>query len=212
MIAYLEGRVIKAEDDTILLLAGSVGYEVMLPAVVFQRINTFSPEETLSLYIYYHQTERQPKPVLIGFETEEEKAFFQLFISVAAIGPLKAVKAMTCPVGDIARAIEERDAGFLGKLKGIGKRTAEKIIAALNGKAGRFASLALETELSSRTSVERAGASMGEVAAQVVEVLVGQLGHRHQDASALVEKALIRKPTISTPEELFDEIYKEDDR
>jgi holliday junction DNA helicase RuvA len=91
------------------------------------------------LYIYYHVTERQPKPVLIGFATLADKAFFQLFISVAAIGPMKAVKALVRPVPEIAAAIEEKQVSVLSKLPGIGTRTAEKIIATLHGKARGFA-------------------------------------------------------------------------
>ncbi len=55
-------------------------------------------DEAIALYIYYHVTDRQPKPVLIGFLTPEDKEFFQLFITVSAIGPMKAIKALTRPV------------------------------------------------------------------------------------------------------------------
>ena len=138
MIGYLEGKIIKREDDRILLLVNHVGYEILLPAFVMESIRGTDKGEEIPFYIYYHQTDRQPKPVLIGFGSEEEKAFFQLFISVDAIGPLKAAKAMEHPVSTIARAIETKDVTFLATLKGIGKRTAQKIVAALHGKAVAF--------------------------------------------------------------------------
>ena len=106
MIGYLQGKLLKREEDRILLLAGHVGYDVILPAVVMASLQNTQKDDEISLYIYYHQTERQPKPVLIGFNTEAEKEFFQLFITVEAIGPLKAVKALDIPVAYIARAIE----------------------------------------------------------------------------------------------------------
>lgn len=200
MIGYLEGSLLKIGEDRILLLANQVGYEVLLPAYVIERMQAGNVGDPLALYIYYHQTERQPKPVLIGFNSEEEKEFFQHFISVGDIGPLKAVKAMTLPVGEIARAIETKDQAALKKLKGIGNRTAQKIIATLCGKMERFA---LPAEAATRKmSVD------GETVDAVIEVLVSQLGHKISDARRLVAEALDRNRTIITPEELFEEVYR----
>ncbi|MGB5422047.1 MAG: Holliday junction branch migration protein RuvA [Desulfobacterales bacterium] len=200
MIGYLEGSLLKIGEDRILLLANQVGYEVLLPAYVIERMHASNIGDSLALYIYYQQTERQPKPVLIGFNSEEEKEFFQYFISVGDIGPLKAVKAMTLPVGEIARAIETKDQAALKKLKGIGSRTAQKIIATLCGKMDRFA---LPTEAATRKmSVE------GETVDAVIEVLVSQLGHKVSDARRLVAEALDRNLAITTPEELFEEVYR----
>jgi Holliday junction DNA helicase RuvA len=200
MIGYLEGSLLKIGEDRILLLANQVGYEVLLPAYMVERMHASNVGDPLALYIYYQQTERQPKPVLIGFNSEEEKEFFQHFISVGDIGPLKAVKAMTLPVGEIARAIEAKDQAALKKLKGIGTRTAQKIIATLCGKMERFA---LPAEATTRNvSVEE------ETVDAVIEVLVSQLGHKVSDARRLVAEALDRNRAIITPEELFEEVYR----
>ena len=82
MIGYLEGNILKKEDDRILLLVNHVGYEILLPSIVVETLKNKIIGDELSLYIYYQQTERQPKPVLIGFNLEAEREFFQLFISV----------------------------------------------------------------------------------------------------------------------------------
>ena len=110
MIGYLEGKILKKEDDRILVLANQIGYEVLLPAIVMESLQDKQVGDEISLYIFYQQTERQPKPVLIGFNLEVEKEFFQYFISVEDIGPLKAAKALTVPVREIANAIEEQAA------------------------------------------------------------------------------------------------------
>ncbi|MBI9088428.1 MAG: Holliday junction DNA helicase RuvA [Desulfobacterium sp.] len=211
MIGYLEGRVLKLENDNILLVANQVGYEILLPATVVETVQGKVADGDVSLYIYYHQTERQPKPVLIGFDSEEEKAFFQLFISVDAIGPLKAAKAMEHPVSTIARAIETKDVAFLATLKGIGKRTAQKIVAALHGKAVLFVREADGCD-STKTAGDVRGHSVSiqAVIDQVVGVLTGQLGHTVGVAKAMVAGALERNPEITTPEALFDEVYKGD--
>jgi Holliday junction resolvasome, DNA-binding subunit len=76
MIAYLEGRVIKQETDRIVLLSGFVGYEILLPEVVMNAFKSRMNEDKVSLFIYHYQTERQPKPTLIGFNHEVERVFF----------------------------------------------------------------------------------------------------------------------------------------
>ena len=130
---------LKIEEERILLLVNQVGYDVICPAFVRQTLNDKQVGDEAALYIYYHMTERQPKPVLIGFNLEAEKEFFQLFITVEAIGPLKAVKALDVPIRDIANAIELGDVALLKGLKGIGARTAQKIVATLQGKVTKFA-------------------------------------------------------------------------
>jgi Holliday junction DNA helicase RuvA len=67
MIAYLEGTLLKKEADRIVLLANQVGYEVLIPLFVMEAVGVKSVGDKVSLFIYYHQTERQPKPVLIVF-------------------------------------------------------------------------------------------------------------------------------------------------
>ena len=200
MIGYLEGKLLKKDTDRILLLANQVGYEVMLPAVVMETFLSKKTGDDVALYIYYQQTERQPKPVLIGFNLEAEKEFFQLFISVEDIGPLKAVKALNIPIRDIARAIEARDALTLNQLKGIGKRTAQKIIATLAGKMDKFGLI--------RKPEQAEAPVVTDIQQQVMEVLVRQLGHKAADAKNMIATALKRNSDITTPEELFEEVYR----
>jgi len=200
VIGYLEGKLLKKENDRILLLANQVGYEVLLPAVVMETFSTKKTGDDVSLYIYYQQTERQPKPVLIGFNLEAEKEFFQLFISVEDIGPQKAVKALNIPIRDIARAIEAKDVQKLNQLKGIGKRTAQKIIATLTGKMDKFALI--------RKTEQPGTPIVADVQQQVMDVLVRQLGHKPADAKNMIAMALKRNSAIATPEELFEEVYR----
>ncbi len=203
MIRYIEGKLLKKEEDRVVVLANGVGYEILLPAIVRQ---TFSSKrsgedgEVVKLFIYYHQTERQPKPLLIGFNFEPEKEFFEKFITVEGIGPPTAAKALIMPIPRIAKAIEERDAKTVERLKGIGKRTADKIIATLQGKVGKFA-LMREDEVPAEAEVV-------DFKKQVEEVLVKDLGHKLSEAQRLVKEAIQRNPGISTPEELFEEVYR----
>ena len=211
MIAYLKGSILHFGSDSIVLLVGDIGYEVILNPHILEKIRSqYRSDDVISLYIHHYQTEKQPKPVLIGFRSMEEKAFFQELITVDAIGPLKAIKALSLSVSDIALAIEKKNADFLTGLNGIGKRTAEKIIASLNGKVERFIAPDKRQE-SNAPSIAAVSGKMKDIGQQVEDVLLGQLGHSQSSARRMIREAFGRRQTISTPEELFDEIYKENE-
>jgi len=200
MIRYLEGTLLKKEEDRILLLANQVGYEVLLPVIVRRSFRGKSEGDSVSLYIFHHQTERQPRPVLIGFNLEVEREFFDLLLSVDAVGPMKAIEAMSIPVREIAHAIEANDTETLRKLKGVGGRTAQKIVAALSGKMGKFAMI--------RHGEADVPAPQEDFRKQVLRVLVSQLGHKAVDAKEMIARAMEQSPDISTPEQLFDAVYR----
>ena len=200
MIGYLEGKLLKKEEDRVLLLTDHIGYEVLLPDIVMQSLQNKNVGEEIALYIFFQQTERQPKPVLIGFNLEVEKEFFQYFISVEDIGPLKAVKALNVPIREIATAIESGEITRLTQLKGIGRRTAQKIIATLEGKMGKFALI--------RPAEAQEARLDEDFSKQVLDVMIKQLGHKPVDARRMIAKAMKRNEAISTAEELFDEVYR----
>ncbi|MBP9560505.1 MAG: hypothetical protein KBE27_01630 [Syntrophorhabdaceae bacterium] len=201
MISFLQGKIKKIYDDRLTLIVNGIGYDILIPAYLIEEIKRSSnTEDTLSLYISYNQTERQPKPILVGFKNELEKDFFELFISVEDIGPAAAIKAITIPIRDIARYIEDKDIKGLRRLKGIGERKAEKIVATLKGRVARYALLP-ETEESVR------GAAT-DFRKEVEDVLVNQLGHKVQEARKMIADAIERDPSIRSSEELFEEVYR----
>jgi len=202
MIRYLSGTVIKAEENKIVLLTGGVGYEVLLPEIVRQALlQNDCLNKPVELFISYHQTAQQPKPVLIGFSTELELEFFEALIKVKDIGPTMACRALTLPIPLIARAIEDRDAARIRQLKGIGARKADMIISELQGRLGKFA-------LMRNDDMPASAPASGDLVKQVTEVLVRQLGHQRTEAQKMVQEALERRPNAATPEELFEEVYR----
>ena len=80
-------------------------------------------------------------PRLIGFVTEAELEFFELFCTVDKVGVKKALKALVRPIKEIAEAIQRQDHRWLTTLPGIGQATAEKIVATLRKKVTRFSLL-----------------------------------------------------------------------
>jgi len=202
LISYLKGTIQKssAHDDRITLVVNGIGYEVLIPAFAMKRIrHEHTDGSTIELYVSYHQTERQPKPVLVGFQSPLDREFFELFISVEDIGPTAAVKALTKPIREIARSIEDKDSKALRQLKGIGERKAEKIIATLKGKVAKYALM---------PQVESAPEIVEDFRKEVEDVLVNQLGHKHMEARRMIDDAMKRNPAISSSEQLFEEVYR----
>ena len=199
MIGYLRGRILRRGEGVIILEAGGVGYEVWLPPVVEAALPS-GDEIHLELFISYHASANQPRPVLVGFLREVEQEFFDRFITVDGLGPTKALRAMVKSVHEIADAVERRDVAFLRRLPGIGTRTAEKVVAALHGKMGKYALL---RETAGPAKTEPAGFKE-----EVIEVLTRQLGHRAAEARRMVDEALARAPHVDSAEELFQEVYR----
>lgn len=201
MISYLKGNVrLNRSDDRITLIVNGIGYDILIPSYVMKGIKgTRTDGDEMELYVSYNQTERQPKPVLVGFESPLDKEFFELFISVEDIGPTAAVRALTKPVREIARSIEGKDTKALKALKGIGERKAEKIIATLKGKVAKFALM---------PEVEVPAGVAEDFRKEVEDVLVNQLGHKPLEARKMIDEAMKRNPGISSSEELFEEVYR----
>ncbi len=203
MIAFLRGRVLRRTEEMLVLDCGGVGYEVHLPGFLrdLLRADPQRIAETVELHVSYHVSANQPRPLLVAFLREVEREFFERFITVDGLGPTKAMKALVHPVERVADAIERKDVAFLRRLPGIGGRTAEKIVATLHGKMGKYALLRTEAPAAAEETAM-------DFRDEVIEVLTGQLGHRAAEARRMVDEALRRNPTIASAEELFEEVYR----
>src|SRR5437868_6420225 len=142
MISALTGQLESVEESRISLRAGPFLFELLIPAADVQTLrDQIGSEITLHTIFYLEGTagggNLDPKP--IAFLRPQDKQFFNLFTTVKGIGPKTALRALSAPVGEIAQAIESKDTRALIQLDGIGKRTAELIIAELAGKVQKFA-------------------------------------------------------------------------
>jgi len=214
MIALIRGRLRRKHDDRVVIEAGGVGYEVVLPPVVQHALAGAVASDgdgaaEIALEIHYHATQNQPSPVLIGFLSGLDKEFFEKLITVKDVGPLVAARSLASPVADIAAAIARQDEAYLRRLPGIGPQKAKNIVAQLSSKVAKFALSQPGAHVDGK-AVGPVPAGMDEdgLRGAVFEVLTKQLGHRPSEAAQLISTALGRNPRITTPEELFDEIYR----
>lgn len=207
MIAAITGSLSQVQEDRVILEVNGLYYEVLVsPVTLGALVPRRDQEVSLKTILYIQGTPGVGNmvPVLVGFMTDAEKAFFERFITVGGIGPRAALKALTMPVGRIARAIEEGDSAVLTTLPGIGKQKAAKIIAELKGKVGQFV-----IAIDEKADVERPAVITKEdnVIEEAIEVLL-QLGYRRQESEEMVRRAIRKHEEITTVEAIIQEIFK----
>jgi Holliday junction DNA helicase RuvA len=213
MIASIRGRLRRKYEDRVVVEAAGVGYEVFVPpvaqkALIDARAGEGDGGDEVLLAIHYHATQNQPRPVLIGFTSELDKEFFERLITVKDVGPLVAARSLAAPVSDIAAAIARQDEAYLRRLPGIGPQKAKNIVAQLQAKVAKFALAQPGPPPAEPVAPPPAAADDEGLRAMVFDVMVKQLGHRPTEAAQLISAALTRRPGMTTPEELFDEIYR----
>ncbi len=213
MISYIQGTVhrLDREPAKAVVLTGGIGYEVQLPVFVYDSLTGKGVRagDEIEFELYYHVTDRQPKPQLVGFLHESERRFFEQLIQVEGIGPAKAAAALVFPVSAIATAIENGDTGLLNQLPGIGARAAQKIIATLQGKVAATALLRDErTPAGSGANGSNGAAPGGSVQSEVTDALIA-LGYRPVEAREQVDGAVRRNPeSADDSQSLMREVFR----
>ncbi|MDZ7645830.1 MAG: Holliday junction branch migration protein RuvA [Cytophagales bacterium] len=137
MIAYLKGKLIHKEPTYVVLEVNGIGYQVSISLNTFSEIKD---QEDLRLSTYMHV--REDAHILYGFATDAEKQMFQYLISVNGVGPNTALVVLSyLPPNELKGAIVREDAGVLQAVKGIGGKTAQRIILELKDKLRKDPSL-----------------------------------------------------------------------
>ena len=135
MIARLHGRVIGVGDGSLIVDVGGVGYRVRVPSGVLQDA---SPGEMITLHTHLHV--RENDLALYGCASEDELALFETLLGVSGIGPRSAMSIISAvAVETLREAVVRGDAAALGRIPGVGKRTAERLVTELKGRLGSTA-------------------------------------------------------------------------
>ncbi len=136
MIAQVSGRLAAKQADRVMVqTAGGVGYEIVVPLGVMERLPAVGEAVSLATELVV----REDGWALYGFTDESERRFFQRLIGVTGVGPKIAIALMSALGAERGvRAVKERNIGLLASVSGIGKKTAERLALELADKLGEF--------------------------------------------------------------------------
>jgi Holliday junction DNA helicase RuvA len=130
MISFLKGKLVQKDPTHVTIEVNGVGYHVNISVQTFADI-----KEKESVLIHTHLAIREDAHVLFGFSTETEKKLFQQLISVNGVGPSTAIVMLSYLSADeLRQAIAREDATTLQRIKGIGGKTAQRVIIELKDK------------------------------------------------------------------------------
>ncbi len=203
MITKITGQLAALKDDVLTLRIDAFEHEVLIPEFTRRQLQgELNREISLHTIEYLEGNPMQGRmtPRLIGFLSEAEREFFELFCSVDGVGARKALRAMVRPVKEVATAIEEQDAKALSALPGVGPATAERIIAKLRRKVPKFALMVSRKEVEAEVS--------SDIVSETFEVL-RSLGHSESDARRLMDAALASKTKCKNVQTLLQVIYQQ---
>ncbi len=206
MITQIQGELIAIHNGTGHLQCDSLTYELLIPAFDIMRLSTMVSQHVIFHTLHYLEGQAQGSsfiPRLIGFTSAEDRAFFSLFTTVKGLGNRKALRALELPFHTVATAIAQQDTDLLVSLPEIGKRTAQSIIAELQGKVDRF----IESKPDDHQDISTMSEATVELIRDAVAVLV-QLGEPKLQARQLADRALAADPAIPSAEELVTAAYR----
>jgi holliday junction DNA helicase RuvA len=134
MIASLRGPLLESGPDSVVIEAGGVGYTVTITAAAQRTL----PALGVTTFLLIHTQGSQDGPLqLFGFADAEERRLFETLLSVQGVGPRVALAILSSlPTGELVRAIAASDLATLTRIRGVGRKTAERIAVELRDKIG----------------------------------------------------------------------------
>ncbi len=193
MLDYVRGIVVSKSPTRIVLEVSNIGYLLHIPLSTFEKIPD-QGEVTLRTQLFI----RDDQVKVFGFFTEEERGLFQLLLSVTGIGPNTAIAILSgSSVDDIKRAVIIEDAKALEKIKGVGKKTSERIVLELKERIKEIATT-IPSGLDSRQKTIISDAIMALIS----------LGYGRAVAEKAVSEAAKKLQTVDNIEVLVREALK----
>lgn len=184
MIGYLKGKVLYSEEGAVLLEVNGVGYELVCSGALFAKLVTDGEGEA-----YTCLQVREDGVSLFGFVSPEEKRMFLKLVSVSGVGPKMGIAVLSAMnINDLAVAIATSDLKMLSSVKGLGKKTAERIVLELREKVSA-------AELTAPAKGKGAAqASAEKLTDKEEDAVVGlmSLGYTRAESSRAVKAAMQR--------------------
>ena len=192
MIAYVRGTLAEKEPTRVVVEAAGLGYEVLIPLSTFDRLPKVGGEvKLLACHIV-----REDDETLFGFASVAEREMFAKLTAVSGVGPKIALAILSGgSVGELSLAIASGNAKRLSSIKGVGKKTAEKICLELKDKVNAIEALA---------ATQRGGGKAAEAPVLRDAILaLAALGFNEETANKMVGDVLARNPDVKDTETII---------
>ena len=133
MISHIRGTLVQKQPLLVIVDVGGLGYSINIPLSTFEKL----PDKDSSVELFTHLHVREDEMSLYGFQTEDERKMFRLLIGISGIGPKVAIGILSgTGIPQLRKAVTEGDVDRLTTIKGIGKKTAQRLIVELRDKLG----------------------------------------------------------------------------
>ena len=188
MIVHLNGKLVEKDITHVVVECGGVGYEASIPLSTFDRL----PAEGADVKLYTYHDVREDAEALYGFATVAEREVFKLVTTVSGVGPKIALSVLSgLTTGDLQLAISQGDVKRLASIKGIGKKTAERIVVDLKDKINPIEALANSSAAASQAQTNVLRDAM---------LALSALGFSEEMARAKVQRVLEADPSVQDTE------------
>lgn len=199
MIVHLKGVLEEKTPYSVVIDAGGVGYGVLIPLSTYDRLPACGEKVSI---LTYHEV-KEDSQSLYGFATKQEREMFTLLLRISGIGAKTALSFLSgMTVGELQLAISSGDAKRLSSIKGIGKKTAERICVELKDKINPIEALAAGGGEKSADG-KRAGILRDAILALTA------LGFAEEAARKMVQSVLDAEPDIAGTEEILRRALKQ---
>ena len=215
MITMVRGIVRSVGEEELTLAVDPCEIEVAIPEMARRQLQG-KVGELIALhtlfYIEGNQMGGKMTPRLVGFLSAIDREFFEIFCSVDGVGVRKALRAMVRPVRETARTIQDQDVKGLATSPGIGEAMAERIVAKLRRKVGKFA-LIVGADADAQTALAASAESNGQAPNAEPDVIrdtfaaLISVGHNESQARQAIDRVLTGKKKFKSVADMIDAIY-----
>ncbi len=212
MITQIRGVLRSVGDEELTLAVEPCEIEVSIPEMARRQLQMKIGEmvglHTL-FYIEGNTMGGRMTPRLVGFLSAIDREFFEIFCSVDGVGVRKALRAMVRPVRELARTIQDQDVKSLATYPGIGEAMAERIVAKLRRKVGKFALIVGDDAQSADPKAQANGVPDNAEPDVIRDTFAALLsvGHNESQARQAIDRALAGKKKFKSVADMIDAIY-----
>ena len=212
VLTKVRGIVESVAEESVTLRVDPFEMEILIPEHTRRAIQSKVGEPIELHTIFYLEGGAMVArlvPRLVGFLSAIDREFFDIFCSVDGVGVKKALRAMVLPVRDLARMIQDQDVKQLSTFPGIGEATAERIVAKLRRKVGKFA-LIVGAEPAGAGGKAGSNGSPENAEPDVIRDTYAALlsvGHSDSDARQAIDRVLAGKKKYKSVADMIEAIY-----